>query len=345
MTQTMEHLDYVQIGGNFKTGTSLLSTLLDHHPEIASFPIETANFGHLYPLLREHDVNKETKVNLIVRRCKKGGDKFAKDIPFQYAQIGQRFRQLTVTLSNDFRQLHYAFLQAFYDVFAPQHLQTARIWVDKSPMSHLFADDIFRLFPSAKFIHLLRDPKDNFASIGVKFLARKRGRMAIEALLWRYRIWSSQSFYYARVNQKKFGEARYKILRFEDLCLRPKEIVPELCDFLGIVETENLYRPTIAGVPYPGNNWEGEVFDGIIAGNVDNWQARIPSYYAQVMENQPVNTLRNFDYDLFFNKRQHTRALRIHRILTSFIPRTKLLFERKWPRELYQQPDSGVPGI
>jgi hypothetical protein len=214
--------------------------------------------------------------------------------------------------------------------------------VDKSPFSHLFVDEIFKAFPAAKFIHMVRDPRDNFAAIGVKFVQQHRSRVDFECLVWRYRVWACQSYYCALENQKKFGSDVYKIIRFEDLCLHPEKVIPAISTFLGIAHDECLYRPTIGSKPYPGNNWEGKVFAGISSENVNNWSLRIPEYYACLMECQPGGLLDRFDYTQCFGSLGHLKALSVHKLLTSVIPRRKLLL---FHERLFQKPAADMLGV
>jgi hypothetical protein len=351
--QDLTKLPYLQIGGSPKSGTSLLLALLDGHPEVAVYPGETGHTGYLYPTLNDPRVSLKTKLDTIIDyRCSLESYGYIPVEACNYIEVGETLRSYEDDIGNNFIDVHSALLQAFYEVFDPQHLSKSRLWVDKSPFSHLFADDIFSVFPDAKFIHILREPKDNFASVGGSVLKRRRSRVVQEALLWRYRVWTAQSLYFAKRNQEKYGASRYFVIRFRDLVQKPKEIVPKLVDFIGISENETLYMPTRGGCPYLGNNKEGLEFRGIFSGNVDRWMERIPDYYACVMECQPEGYLQYYDYIEHFNLSLRRKALRTHRLLTTFIPRSTSLRKfhlytlfGKFHPYMYKQPAAGVPGI
>ena len=335
---------YVQIAGNHKSGTSLLSSLLDHHPDIACYPGQSSFTGYLYPFLSDPGVSLQKKFALVHdERFKKETDGYIPLEACNFFEVEQRFQTLAQENPNHFAALHFALLQAFYDVFDPSRMESSRVWLDKSPLSHLFADEIFAAFPLAKYIHLLRDPKDNFASVGGSFLKENHSRVKSEALLWRYRIWSAQSFYFAHRNQQKFGKDRYMIMRFQDLCTAPLQIMPEIAAFIGVPELPMLYQPTRAGYFYPGNNKEGTVFTGISADNVGRWMERIPPYYAQVMESQPAEYLRAFDFQPHFSEYQRAKALRTHRLITALTPRATRYI--KFHRRHFQRPAENVPGV
>ena len=67
--------NYVQIAGNHKSGTSLLSSLLDGHPDIACYPGQTSATGFLYPVLRDPKISMTAKLDFIKNeRFKKESD-------------------------------------------------------------------------------------------------------------------------------------------------------------------------------------------------------------------------------------------------------------------------------
>ena len=39
------------------------------------------------------------------------------------------------------------------------------MWVEKTTSSEFYVAEIIKWFPNAKFIHIIRDPRDNFASL------------------------------------------------------------------------------------------------------------------------------------------------------------------------------------
>jgi hypothetical protein len=344
MSLDRNQFEYVQIAGNMKSGTSLLSSLLDDHPDIACYPGQTSATGYLYPILSDPTLSMATKWDAVRE------ERFMKEaggyIPVEdcnFFEVEARFKTLTQEGDNRFLDIHFALLRAFYDVFNPERLRSARIWLDKSPLSHLFADEIFEALPSTKYIHILRDPKDNFASVGGSFLKRVRSKVKREALLWRYRIWSAQSFYFAKRNLEKFGQDRYLVIRFRDLCLEPERLMAEIADFMDIHVVSSLFQPTRAGYFYPGNNKDGSVFTGISAENVSRWKERIPPYFAQVMESQPSEYLEEFDYQQYFSESERASAFRAHRLFTALIPRSAKYI--KFQRRHFQSPADGIPGV
>ncbi len=97
---------------------------------------------------------------------------------------------------------------------------------DKNPSYSLFIKDLIEIFPQAKFIHLLRDYRDNILS-NIKTL--NDGRMPI----------SSISFGWVYFNkliekEKKKIPNSFLTIKYEDLVSSPEDNVKSICSFLNI---------------------------------------------------------------------------------------------------------------
>lgn len=105
---------------------------------------------------------------------------------------------------------------------------------DKNPHYSLYVRELAELFPTARFIHLTRDYRDNILS----FRSVRFDLSTISALAYRWR----------RYNQEIIDAAeripdRFLSMRFEDLLLRQEASTERLCRFLGVkFEPEILER-------------------------------------------------------------------------------------------------------
>jgi len=98
-------------------------------------------------------------------------------------------------------------------------------WGDKSMDSEEYADTILTAYPGAKMIHVIRDPRDRYASVLTHRIVGKGGIGAGTAH-WLRSVWL------AKRNLLKFPE-RYTVLRYETLVARPEATLRQVCDFLG----------------------------------------------------------------------------------------------------------------
>ena len=82
-------------------------------------------------------------------------------------------------------------------------------WGDKSLGSERFAPTIMSAYPTAQMVHVLRDPRDRYAS-HKHHRGLSRGGLGAGAVMWR---WSERL---ALAHSQRFG-ARYHVVRYEDL--------------------------------------------------------------------------------------------------------------------------------
>jgi hypothetical protein len=107
-------------------------------------------------------------------------------------------------------------------------------WCDKSLNSEGHARTILSAYPTAKMIHVIRDPRDRYASQSIHRRAG-RGEVGSGAALWR---WSIQL---AERNRTEYPD-RYHIVQYETLVDRPEAELRELCEFIGERYSSDMLR-------------------------------------------------------------------------------------------------------
>jgi hypothetical protein len=166
-------------------------------------------------------------------------------------------------------------------------------WGDKTPSYVLHLPTLSRIFPSAQFVHLVRDGRDAALSAQKKWGAKnwymdqgyllknwvrhvERGRKAGQAL----------------------GEGRYLELRYEALVQHPEPALERLCGFLGeqlhpaMLEHTQLARQQI------GPRGHIEVRDPISAASVGRWKREMSSFDKKMADRIAGPTLAASGYDL-----------------------------------------------
>ncbi len=123
-------------------------------------------------------------------------------------------------------------IAAVFDAYAAKE-QKPR-WGDKTPMYMRHLPLLERLFPTAQYVHLVRDGRD----AALSFLRMPEGTYtrtwahpdtpAEFACLWRSEVSE------ARERGKRLGPARYLEVRYEDLIAGPDDVVEGICDFAGL---------------------------------------------------------------------------------------------------------------
>jgi hypothetical protein len=104
---------------------------------------------------------------------------------------------------------------------------------DKNPHYGLFVPALARLFPRARFIHLIRDYRDNILSYrSVRFDLWSFGGLA-----YRWKHYNEAVLVVARQIPERFLRVRY-----EDLVESPESELRRICGFLGVTFTPELLR-------------------------------------------------------------------------------------------------------
>lgn len=129
-------------------------------------------------------------------------------------------------------------------------------WGDKSLHTEHYADDVFREFPDARMIQLIRDPRDRYASIA----NRNEVNKGIGAATGRWLA----SVQVGRVNSQRYAD-RYRMVRFEDLARDPVGVLERVCSFIGEPYEEEMLAMRGAPEHGQGNSSFGQLAPGSIS--------------------------------------------------------------------------------
>ena len=196
------------IVGSARSGTTLLRLILNAHPAIA-VPPESRFVTELWQGVDEEDLPG------FLHRLARHRQFQAWELPIEAVatEIGER------------ESIAYAdAISAVYRAFAKAHGKET--WGDKTPRYVLQIDLIARLFPDARFVHLVRDGRNVALSYaGMPFGPKTAPKAAA--------VWSERVM--AGVKQgRPLGPERYVEIRYEDLVRDTEVIVKELCSFLHV---------------------------------------------------------------------------------------------------------------
>ena len=208
----------VFIIGMPRSGTKLLRELLNAHPKIRIPEIESEFLP--FWISRWARIGPIDSPERFSRFAKK-----ANSLPFfvQHAERGrpvswERWYEACETF--DAAGLFAGLMKAVLSI--PRDDQTL-IWGDKSPSYIGHIPLLQQAFPSARFIHIIRDVRDYCLSINKAW-----GKSMIRAAQrWQDDVSNARSDGYQR--QPKYIEVRY-----EDLLLQPDHVMHEICHMLEI---------------------------------------------------------------------------------------------------------------
>lgn len=119
-----------------------------------------------------------------------------------------------------------SFIDALYSQYARQFGK--KRWGDKSPTYTGYVELLARIFPTAQFIHIIRDGRD----VALSTLdAYRQDRYYVDLY---YAAWTwKQRVRRAFGSAAKLAPNRYYELRYEDLTTRPEPLLRDICAFLG----------------------------------------------------------------------------------------------------------------
>ena len=259
--------------GHPKAGTSLLRSVLDSHPEIIVYPEETGFFRRYLPNAEGKTLEKKLELadrylihifewNQAHPPEHQTGfpDRDYAGIPFEAVRSELR-KQVAQQYQHEGDMLSAA--MAAYGVVTGRLAASSRYWLEKTPYNERYARQIFDMWPQARCVHVVRDPRDNYVSYRRKHPDWTAAFFA--------QSWETSTRLGLR-NQKEFGAQRYWLVTYEAFVEDPEKILTEMRGFLGISDHEALRQPTRDGREWKGNSMWAEQFNQISAAPVGRWK-------------------------------------------------------------------------
>lgn len=170
------------------------------------------------------------------------------------------------------------------DVYLAVVTQTASdagkaIPCEQTPRNIFYARRLLELYPSARVVHMIRDPRAVMASQKKRW--RRRQLAAVKLPFYHtVRVWAnyhpttmSQLWRRATAQALKLqseSHERFLAVRFEDLLREPEPTVRKVCDFLGVT-----FEPTMLNVGQINSSHQSSVGGarpGLNKGAIDAWR-------------------------------------------------------------------------
>lgn len=287
------------ICGHPKSGTSLLMTMLDSHPQLIVYPEESHFFRRFMPARRSHP---EKRIGKAAREHLLHIFEWNQESPPEH-QAGFPDRDYSSidiarvqALFDDTLQRHDGGSEAAlpaavlsYGIATGQVSDQTKYWVEKTPYNEQYAPEIFSYWPNAKCLHIVRDPRDNYASY-------KRKHEDWHPEHFAYSWW--RSCRNGLRNLKRFGSNQYLLLRYEDLVQDTEKVIAEIVRFLGIEDDPILRRPTRAGGLWMGNSMFGDSFERISAKPAGRYRDYLQADEIETLETLLKPEMQNLAYSL-----------------------------------------------
>lgn len=279
------------IVGKERSGTTLLSAILNRHSEVCVTP-ET-NF--LYRLFRypggPKGFERDWPDSLydIVDRMNPTAD-WDKPARLVYERLGgkavsgrEAFMALGQLISERYGKLH---------------------WIEKTPNHLLCLPFIRSLFPNAPVIHIVRDGRDVAHSLTkVSF-----GSANYFENLWQWK----QAVSCARRFQD--CDANTLAIRYEDMVKEPEQIIKQVCSFLGIPFEGSMLKPdgTEKSILDMTGNHMDQASMAIDKSKLASWRRTLSPAMQRTVEMIAHDELQAWGYELTIPAAHPARRLRLH---------------------------------
>lgn len=263
-----------------KTGTTLLARLLDQHPDIAC-------------LFESFALHPDSGTSLFNPKADKWRDHgfAAMDIE----RWSEHFRQAASKASgpSDWRALQVA-RESTFEAVLPEALcdfaarngvkAVGDKWCWYIPSLAL----VRRVFPHARFIYTVRDPRAVWNS-GQRFRERERGDQVLAEQLAQDKLVAPL-----------LCEPAFLTVRYEDLVLHGEQTLDRLHKFLGVRPlTSSLPARPLSEDPHPRRwDWVPEASQPLEPQHVDKWRGQMTSEQADTVTTRSQAFLERYDYAL-----------------------------------------------
>jgi hypothetical protein len=200
----------VFVAGAPRSGTTLIQLLLDSHPKLSvAYECDFLTDVALDPRLSTWTVSAAL-------------DKVISHRTFSHLGIEQQLvRELVAAVEPR------SVPELLRVVLAARAVATGKPrWGNKTPKQVFYLPALARLFPDARFVHVVRDGRQ--VSISRNRLDGGRSSLLVNALLWREAVRAG------RAAGERLGSARYLELRLESVAAEPDVACKALCAFIGL---------------------------------------------------------------------------------------------------------------
>lgn len=225
LPKNLDQVNFCFIIGMGRSGTTLLTTLLDQHQEIVAQPEN--NF-----VLFGKDLAKQNGSDLI--------SKFHQLHKLKHNHSLSVWKPQLETLNFDKQHISYQDLckLTYLSQYTEERRKSARIIIDKNPIYSLYISDLQKLFPKALFIVISRDPRDNY-------LSRRKHTSGIVSR-WNTSLVNAWTMYYKSIlKASDKNPNQFHFIKYEELASKPEIELAEIQAFLKLKQTNQISKPSI----------------------------------------------------------------------------------------------------
>lgn len=271
------------IVGMPRSGTTLLSLLLDAHSRLAITP-ETHYFEKFWGKCERRKCRSdERQFERFVRYFLSGSEVRA----FGFSEV-ERDGLLDEILQGE--RSHRAVLGLTAARYA-QMRRKAR-WGEKTPGHALFVDRILDTFPEASILQIVRDPRDVALSLGK--VPWGWGNVVEVSRRWRRCVGLMDL-------EDRLTRDNYLAVRYEDVVREPEPTLAKICEFLHLPYEPAMISHTARARPNydpDAEPWKRRSVEPIDPKNVRKWEREMPPREANLVAKIAGASMTRFGYEV-----------------------------------------------
>jgi len=271
--------------GHHRGGTTLLQSMLSTHSQI-TVPPETQFFLEVWPRRERLGDLRDAEARKRVVQFLRSPDCSIRDLKLEPEDVLASLRPLRRE-SPDYADLFAALLAAW------ARPRGKRLVGDKSPGHMHCVPLIAELYPRARFIASLRDPRAVVSSE----LAAAWGARSVDQIARRWRRVVERHLELER----SLSPDRYMMLRYEDLVRHPEENLRRVCEFLGESFEPAMLRyyerPADELGFDPSESWKLSTLKPLDPGRLDAWKNALEPKQIDLIERAAAPHLASLGYE------------------------------------------------
>lgn len=275
--------DPILITGVFRSGTTLISQILNNHPEI-SITYDSVNFMRFCYGCYDPIQNKENVKKLISEVYDRVNVRWG--LSFNKKAVLDKVFEDNVTYAS------------IYNVLMSDLLlndDKAKIWGEKTTLVWSQIPNFFDMFPNGRVIHIIRDPRAVLASW--KKMTHAPGYDYLDAVFN-----CIDSMKKSNIYKNTYTDENYISVRFETLVKYPESVAREVCQKLNIKFYDELTNPkqflNKSGERWKGNSMFENNLTEISTSSLDTWKKKLESWEIAFIQKLMPNLLSDYGYEM-----------------------------------------------
>jgi hypothetical protein len=292
------------IVGVGRSGTSLLQSMLNAHPNITSTPETHFLRNYVFPNLKNKGIVNAKNFFLRLEE----DDNFKRiSLPVDEIWTNRTSKKIDVL------SFYKSMFKTYADYKGKQYL------VDKDPRNIDYMPQLKHLFPKSKIIHIYRDPRDVVTS-------KTKAAWSMSRPYWLHALIGQYQMKIGRRNgQKCFSRnSQYIEVKYENLLEYPEQTLKIVTKFIGVEYNESMLSFSKSAkelVDKKEMQWKKETLKPLMKSNSNKWKTHLSTFQASFVEQVSIEYFQKLNYE-----KQATQTLSFSkRILLHFLSTLNLI--------------------